>query len=601
MKYLIFTAITFFSLQIMSAQHTGVPLGSPAYHIMDRLEIKTGISTPFHSSMKYYLRSDVTNYTMAIDTALIPLTIKDRRDLYYIFKDNNECLQSSNFATTLTGPNEPVLQKTYVDSAQTFYTIEASSQSTASQKSDRYILSKKPVFKHFYKTPANLWELNKPHFYLKVNPVLNFKLAKAKDDDQFIFYNQRGIDIRGGVDDRIFVQTNILESQARFPDYVTERIQKDRAIPGAGFFKGYESTIFDIINGYDFLLAQGYIGFNISKHVNMQFGHGRNFIGDGYRSMFLSDFGNNYFYLKTNVRVWRLHFQTLFMELNAQGSADQRGDVLIPKKYAAMHHLSFNITNNFNLGIFEAVVFNRNNNFELQYLNPVIFYRTIEQAVGSSDNAFIGLDFKWNLLKRFQVYGQLLLDEFKFDELIVERRGWWGNKYGIQLGLKYIDIFGIDHLDGQIEYNTARPYTYTHRDSSASYTHYNQPLAHPLGANFKEVVFKLRYQPAKKITLEPRIVFMNYGEDAADTNWGSNLLLPHTSREQDFNNETGQGIGTKTVIAALDVSYQFRHNLFLDLHYFYRKKNSDLDALDHTTNYFGGGIRWNFWNRNLDF
>ena len=52
-----------------------------------------------------------------------------------------------------------------------------------------------------------------------------------------------------------------------------------------------------------------------------------------------------------------------------------------------------------------------------------------------------------------------------------------------KLGLKYIDVLGIDNLDYQVEWNTARPYTYSHYDD-ANYTHYNQALAHPVGSKF---------------------------------------------------------------------------------------------------------------------
>ena len=517
---------------LMLAQHTGVPLGSETYHIMDRLEIKTGIRAPFHSGLKYHLRSDVANYAMAIDTALIPLSIKDRRDLYYIFKDNNECLQPNSFPTTLTGGHTDY-RKVYIDSTNTFYTMEEVKVLKNSVQSDRYIESKKPIFKHFYKTPANLFELNKEHFYMKINPILNVKLARSNDDG-FLFLNQRGISVRAGIDQRIFFQTNILESQARFPNYVRDRITRDRAVPGAGFFKTFDSRVFDTDQSHDFLLAQGYLGFNVSKHVNVQFGHGRNLIGNGYRSVFLSDFGNNYFYLKLNARVWRFHYQSLFTELNATGIRNGSGDPLLPKKYMTAHHLSINVLDNLTIGVYEAVVFNRENHFELQYLNPVVFYRTIEQSLGSADNALLGLDIKWNFLRRFSLYGQLLLDELKFNELFVERRGWWGNKYAIQLGLKYIDVLGIDHLDAQIELNMARPYTYAHRDSLASYSHYNQPLAHPLGANFRELVFLSRYQIGKKWLLKGRLITADYGEDAPGANWGNNILFSYESRVNDF-------------------------------------------------------------------
>ena len=318
--------------------------------------------------------------------------------------------------------------------------------------------------------------------------------------------------------------------------------------------------------------------------MGLQFGYGRNFIGNGYRSLILSDFSNNYLYLKANWKVWKLHYQNLFMELAAQSNAGLGANEVLPRKYMAAHYLSYQALPNLSFGIFETVIFDRQDaGFEFQYLNPVILYRTIEQGLGSPDNVLIGLDVKWNFLHRFQLYGQFMLDEFKFNELFIERRGWWANKYGIQAGLKYINAFGLDHLDLQAEFNQARPYTYTHRDSSSSYTHYNQPLAHPLGANFREALFIARYQPMKKLFLEGRFIRAKFGEDGAGKNWGGNLLKSHESREQDYGNEIGQGITATTHLLGLDVSYMLAHNVFIDLHYFYRKKESEEDKLDDTT------------------
>ena len=343
------------------------------------------------------------------------------------------------------------------------------------------------------------------------------------------------------------------------------------------------------------------LGFNVTRHVGVQFGYGRNFIGNGYRSMLLSDFSNNYLYLKLNWKIWRFHYQNIYAELNSTSNKDFSSVDPLTKKYMATHHLSFNLSSNLNFGLFETVIFTRNNNFEFNYLNPIILYRTIEQGLGSPDNVLIGMDAKWNFLQHFQLYGQLMLDEFLFNELFVERNGWWGNKFGGQVGLKYIDVFGIDHLDVQAEYNLARPYTYTHRDSSASYTHYNQDLAHPLGANFREFLVKVRYQPIKKLVVDARLIRAEFGEDNDTTNWGGNLLLPHTTREQDYNNTIGQGIAAQSLLVGLDLSYQIRHNVFIDLHYFYRKKDSADDKLDTNTQYFGGGVRVNIGKVRMDY
>ena len=572
-----------------SAQGAALPLGNPAYHMLDRLEIKTGIPAPYHSALKYYTRGAATRYALTIDTTLIPLSVKDRRDLYYIFKDNNEWLGAATYHTTLAGEKEltgPERDRTQIES---------------SLEDSRYILSKRPVFNTFYRTPANLYEVNDKYFHLRVNPMLNFRLAVSRDDEQPVFLNQRGLELRGGVDDRIYFYTNVVESQARFPEYVNERIERDRALPGAGLYKRYESSIFDIQNGYDYLNGQGYIGFNITRHVGAQFGYGRNFIGNGYRSMLLSDFANNYFYLKLNWQVWRFQLQNIFAELGVRPPNGSPGPDAIDRKYMATHHLSFNITPSLNVGIFESVIFSRNNRFALQYLNPVILYRTIEQAVGSPDNVLLGFDAKWNLLNRFQLYGQIIFDEFVFNELVREPNGWWANKFGVQAGLKYIDVLDIDHLDLQVELNLARPYLYSYSNETAVYNHLHQPLAHPLGANFREFLVIGRYQPWKKVFLEGRLIRATFGEDAEGTNWGGNLQLSYDTRERDYGNEIAQGVSSTTLLAGLDVSYMVSHNVFLELEYFFRNQDSEDDARDQKVQYFGGGIRVNIGKQRMDF
>ena len=71
-------------------------------------------------------------------------------------------------------------------------------------------------------------------------------------------------------------------------------------MPGVGFYKTFKQ------NGVDYFDARGYITFNAAKYIDFQFGYDKNFIGNGYRSMFLSDWGNSYLFLKINTRIWKL-------------------------------------------------------------------------------------------------------------------------------------------------------------------------------------------------------------------------------------------------------------------------------------------------------
>lgn len=572
----------------LHAQGSNLPMDSETYHLLDRLEITSGVAAPYHSALKYYTRGDVAKYALTLDSAQVQWRKGEKEQLAFLFKDNNEWLGAPEFAKELgnfrKNGGEPPL-----------------SQVEMSLAHPQYLRSQKPILKHFYKTPANLFEVNDKHFHFRLNPMLHFQMGRSQQMDEPILYNLRGLEARGGVDDRIFFYLNITETQARFPDYVNDRIVKDRALPGAGFYKSYTSDIFKVKQGYDFLNAQGYMAFNITPHVGAQFGYGRNFIGNGYRSLLLSDFANNHLYFKLNWKVWKFHYQNIFTELAVQSSRATGDGRLVSKKYMAAHHLSINLTPSLNVGLFETVIFSRNNRFEFQYLNPLILYRTIEQGLGSPDNVLIGVDAKWNFLKRFQLYGQLMMDEFVFKELFIERRGWWANKYAIQIGGKYINALGINGLDLQVEYNTARPYIYTHRDSSASYTHFNQPLAHPLGANFRETVLLVNYQISKRWRFEGRAIRAEIGDDPSGQNWGGNLLLPHTTRVQEYGNEIGQGTPGTIDLQGIEISYQPFHRVILEFSWLNRRKNSTDDTLDKTTSYFGLGLRVNVGKVRWDF
>ncbi len=586
---------------LIQAQSTHLPLGNDAYHILDRLEIKSGTLMPAYTVFKPYDRRDVAQFGIAMDTSGIDFSARDRQDMRYIFRDNNNWIKDATTYEWSQG-------KRYVDGDSVFYKPTLDIEEKFGVEGGYYELSKRPILKYFYRTPANLFELDKPNFHLKVNPIIYFKYGQESGDTNYVYLNRRGFTLRGGIDDVVWFHTNLYESQERFQQHVMGRIATDslRAVPGAGFFKDFETDVWNT-DGYDYLRGQGYVAARISKHINVHFGHGRHFIGDGFRSLFLSDFSNDYFYLKLNTRVWKLHYQNIFAELTSQHR--KISNRTLPKKYMASHHLTFNdLLPNLNVGIFEAVIFDRGGAFELQYLNPIVIYRTIEQAVGSPDNVVLGVNYKYNFLKRFSLYGQFLLDEFKFDEFTAGT-GWWANKFGVQAGLKYIDVLGIDHLDAQVEYNTVRPYTYTHDDESdANYTHYNQPLAHPLGANFKETIAILRYQPIQPLVFSARATYANFGTDSLNTNVGinifadnRNLTTPEGSDDPNYGHTTGQGIGNTLLIGHFTASYQFRHNAYLDFDYQYRNRNSDDPNLEYTRSYWGLSLRVNIAANTVDY
>lgn len=547
----------------LPGQSAALPLHAPGQWMAERFDVLSGGRTSLHTEIKGYERKKLFDLAMGLDTTSKEWSKRDQADILYLLNDNNEWLP----------PDHPAYRRT-----------------------------RRPAFKTFYKTPANFFEVNTAHFSLRANPMLHFQAGKQQGDSALLFINQRGLELRATVDQKVFFYTNLVETQARFPDYVRQRTDEFQALPGANAYKRYVPRGIDLSNAYDFHVANAHFGVHISKHVSAQIGHGTQFIGNGYRSLLLSDAGPPIFYLKLNTEIWKFHYQNLFMELSPQSANSTPGDSILQKKYMAAHYLNFRVTPRLAFGLYEAVVFNRSRQFEWQYLNPVILYRSVEAALGSPDNVLIGLNGRWDVLRRVRLYGQLMLDEFLFSALVKpEDRGWWGNKYGVQAGAHYINALDIDHLDVQAEWNYVRPYTYSHGDSLNSYTHYRQPLAHPLWANFKEVLVLVRYQPFLRWTITGRFLHANMGENTARENWGANPLLGYTSRVADYGNFTGQGVAGRLQTVGLDVTWQFYHNVFLDLKWLSRRKKSDDPARRLNTHIFTAGVRMNLYPQNYDF
>ncbi len=457
------------------------------------------------------------------------------------------------------------------------------------------------LFDVFYKKRAEFFSVDHPDFFIAANPIFNYQqMIEFGNEEQNLFQNRKGIEVRATIKDRIGIYTSFTDNQERGPMQHQRYIANNEAIPGGvSYYKDFKPA--KAGNANDYLLASGYVDAEVIENtLNVSFGHSRFKIGDGYRSLMLSDFGSNYLFLKLNTRFWKINYQNIFMELTPQYS---RGfDRLLPKKYAAMHHLSMNVTPWLNIGLYESIIFSRENHFEFQYLNPVILYRAVEQSLGSPDNALLGLNFKANPNIGAIFYGQFVLDEFKFSELI-SGDGWWANKYAIQGGMKIADPFGVKNLLIQTELNIVRPFMYSYNNGISEYSHYNQPLAHPFGSNFAELLLNVNYKPNKKILLNLTAFYNKQGRDSsATTSYGSNIFMSSAQRFNSYGNKMFNGFVSNVVYANANMSYEIKPNIYFDLGGGLRTEKAE-SAYNPTDNsaFVYGGLRWNTVRRRYNY
>lgn len=564
MKPSLFTLFFFAFSLLAQAQSNFAPLNEDYYHLIDRYEAKSGrVSPNIFTGVKPYKRSDIIAF---IDSMYQQEMFISRSDIFNYNYLRNDSWEWSRAETS--------------DS------------------------ERKPFLKSLYKKKSDLLYVDEDAFDIHVNPVLYLGAGEDSRRDDVVFINTRGVEVRGIVDKKVGFYTYLTDNQAVLPSYVWEQMSLNPVIPHEGFWKEFKDG-----KGVDFFQARGYITFEATKHINLQFGHDRFFIGNGYRSLIFSDFSPPAWFIKGNVKVWKLNYMFLLNQMTADvtgtlgGLRSRTGGY--PNKFTALHHLSINIGKKFNLGVFEAVVFSPDDStgtdhFRLDYLNPVIFYRAIEQQNGSSDNVILGFDFKWNAARKLSFYGQFILDEFVLDH-IKDRDGWWANKYGVQVGGKYIDAFGVSNLDLQGEVNMVRPYTYSHNTVYGNYSSYRQSIAHPLGSNFKEVVGILRYQPIPRLNIVGKLTMIQTGRDSTGVNWGGDILKNSSTREQEYDNTIGQGISNDILFGSFTMSWQLKHNLFIDASIVVRKSESDLPLYNNNTTVSSLALRWNIARRLYEF
>ena len=386
-------------------------------------------------------------------------------------------------------------------------------------------------------------------FRLMIDPVLDVEAghnfttqARSETAPKTTYANTRGFQIQGDIGKNFLFYSSFYENQATFPLYVNNFVRQYGVVPGQGLVKG--GVVFGS-NSYDYALTTGGVSYTLNKHFNFTFANDKNFLGDGYRSLFLSDNSFTYPFLRITADIWRIRYVSINAVMqDPMLPHGQDGD--FRKKYGTFHYFLLGVgkNNRLTLGLFEAVIWaydtTRGRGFDLAYANPIIFLDPVQESMNSPDNSLIGFSVRYKLLNSLTLYSQILLDEFKLDE-VRSGMGWWGNKQGVQIGFKSFNVAGVKHLSLQSEFNYVRPYTYSHVNETTNYAQFNQALADPLGANFMESVSFLRYN-YKRWYLQAELMMALIGLDKDSLDYGSDIFISYNDRVQDYSNRVGQGL-----------------------------------------------------------
>lgn len=459
----------------------------------------------------------------------------------------------------------------------------------------------------------NTVEIQGDDYWFTLNPILDLQMGKATGkNNKSTYINTRGIQVQGGLGKELDFTTTIYESQGRFADYFNRYSESIKpsggnpaVIPSIGIAKEFKT------DAYDMPLAEANLTYTPSKMINLQLGYGRNFIGDGYRSLITTDGVSPNPYFKINTSFWKIKYTNTYTWLK-DVRTDATVDGTYARKFMANHYLSWNATKRLNIGFFESVVWSNQNNrgFDMSFVNPIIFYRSVEFASSSkSGNALLGITSKYKWNNKINLYAQFLLDEFALGDVKKQDKSW-RNKFAYQFGAKYYNAFGIENLLLQAEYNRVRPYVYSHSDPLTNYASVNQSLGHQWGGNFSEFVAIARYHKGR-IFADAKLTAGTRGFDFDTTentlNYGGNIYKDYDeNRAFDTNVKIGQGNKITIFIADLQAGYLINPSTNLKLFgsLIYRNFNPTVETatvFKENTTWFSVGIRSDIFNWYFDY
>ncbi|MFD0767073.1 gliding motility protein RemB [Mucilaginibacter lutimaris] len=428
----------------------------------------------------------------------------------------------------------------------------------------------------------------------KTNQKVNFKPIGFGPNAK-IGLNTRGFQFGGTVGTKFSFYTSGYENQAAFPNYYTDYVKLTGFVPGQAYDRSATKSY------RDFSYATAILSYTPSKYLNFTLGQDKTFIGDGYRSILLSDYSAPAPLLRVTANIGRVQYMMMWTYMQ---------DITLPqfdtfgsnrRKWGLFHYLDWNVTNSLSLGFFNAYIVpeaDDNGNrrgFDVNFINPVLFSSSLGPS-SQPGNALVGFTGKYKIFDKTALYGQFLIDRFKASSFFDSKGG--ENTNGVQLGIRGADILGVKDLNYLLEYNAVKPYTGFTNSVISNYSYYSQPLGDPFGANFREVTGLLNYTKGR-FDFQGQLMYARYGSDGLNQNFGKDIMKPIPPGPITTN--IGQGITSNLYYAEGTVSFLInpKYNMRFELSGLYRQEKNDFTNKKAAIISFG--LRSSFRNLYHDF
>lgn len=181
------------------------------------------------------------------------------------------------------------------------------------------------------------------------------------------------------------------------------------------------------------------------------------------------------------------------------------------KRYLSGHRIDLKLRFGLEMGISEVVLYGGNDrDIEPHYLNPMLPFYGEQHNLGRDDNILWSFDIALSSFKNKEVYFELLVDDFQYD---FESEP---HQTGFQLGLKYVNPFGLKRSYLNVEYTKINNWVYGQNKPWNVYTYHGRGIGSILGPDADRWHLRLLYHFTKDIDLSLSGVYRRKGEGRID-------------------------------------------------------------------------------------
>ena len=429
-------------------------------------------------------------------------------------------------------------------------------------------------------------------YHLKISPAIDFSYGRdfADTTTRSLFQNTRGFYVEGDLFKNFSFSTSLYENQSRNTQYESAYYSlngefypladstysgQNAVIPGAGRTKPFKG------DGFDYAYAVGYFVYRPFKFLRITAGNNAQFIGDGHRSLFISDNSYSFPYYRID---WKISSQFNFTYLRGRQTnllrrpASGSVEAIYENKGYSINYFTYKPTDKINISLFEGGNWSKGDSITSKashplYYNPIPFLSGAILNETNELSSLIGLNIGYQFTRKHRAYGQFAFNDFNSE------------KIAFQLGYRGYDYFGLKDFMLQLEYNYVAQNTYEVDKRRLNNTHYNLPLAHVKGSGFQEIILRANYE-WKRVYIDLSAVY---------------FITKNHSDKGHLPVYNVQSLSSETIInSSTEIGYRFNRmmNLMLFANWNYRQTSNSINPSTSAVNI---GLRTGFMNHYKDF